>query len=162
MLSALLVRLARFFHMEMLDGATGDEKPDFTKGFANHGVKTHRAVVDLTAGTSTAGGATFSWQNPHAGTILITRVTLYVSTQSTGAATVDIGTTAVSATTTSDTLLDGKTVAAAGVFDNVLAANLGTNGKPSNTLATGKWITGTPSATTAGMVGKVYIDYTEV
>src|SRR5262245_13163775 len=60
-----------------------------------------------------------SWQNPEASAILITRVVYDVTTKSTGASTTDIGTTATSATTASDNLLDGiDTGTATGVFDN--------------------------------------------
>lgn len=115
------------------------------------------ARVALTATSATTGGAVAAWQNPEAGAILITNVVLDVTTQSTGAAALDIGTTATSATTSSDTLLDGVSVAAAGTFDNI--TDKGTNGKSRQRLATGKWVTATGSADTAGLAGYMYVYY---
>lgn len=115
------------------------------------------ARVALTATAATTGGAVAAWQNPEAGAILITNVVLDVTTQSTGAAALDVGTTATNATTSSDTLLDGVSVAAAGTFDNV--TDKGTNGKSRQRLASGKWVTVTGSADTAGLVGFLYVYY---
>lgn len=80
------------------------------------------------AGTSSSSGVIASVLNPFGTNVIITRALLVVSTQSTGAATVDIG-TAADATTSNDGLIDGKSVASAGTFDNLVAADAGTNGK---------------------------------
>lgn len=160
-MSGLLNRMVRYFNANSV-GSTGDEHPDFDKGIRLSGVPLDCARVALTAGASTSGGATFAWQNPHAESIIVHNVILDITTQSTGAATIDIGYTATSATTSSDTIIDGKSLATAGIFENKLAATLGTNGKPTVKAASGKWITGTPSADTTGLVGYVYIYYTRV
>lgn len=116
------------------------------------------AKVTLTGVTATTGGAVGSWANPEAGAILITSVVVDITTKSTGAANLDIGTTATNATTSSDTLLDGVDVGtAAGIFDNIVEP--GTNGKSRQRLASGKWVTVTGSASTAGMVGSLYVYY---
>ena len=116
------------------------------------------AKVALTA--PAVSGNCLTWVNPEAGSILVTRLTLDVTTASSGACTVDCGYTAVSATTTSDTLIDGKSIATAGVFDNI--EDQGTNGKATVKAATGKWITGTTSADATGLVGFAYIHYVNV
>ena len=105
------------------------------------------------------GGGVLAWANPEAGSILITRVVLDVTTKATGACTVDIGTTAASAATSSDTLIDGLDVGTAtGVFDSI--TDKGTNGKSRQKLATGKWVTGSmASGAAAGLVGVAYIHY---
>jgi hypothetical protein len=122
----------------------------------DRGVKV--AKVALTATTATTGGAVAAWANPEAGAIIIVRALIDITTVSTGAAALDIGTTATNATTSSDTLLDGVDVnAATGVFDNV--TDKGTNGKARQRLASGKWVTVTGSASTVGMVGSMYIFY---
>lgn len=64
-----------------------------------------------------------------------------VTTIATGACLLDIGATSVSAGTLSDTLLDGIDAHTAGQYDNLLAANAGTNGLTVNKVAVGKWVT---------------------
>lgn len=105
------------------------------------------------------GGGVFAWQNPETSEILIEHVAVKVTTVATGACTIDVGTTATNATTSSDNLIDGQDVnAATGTFTN--AANAGTNGKPAQRLAAGKWVTGSKaSGASAGIVGTYEIYY---
>ena len=123
---------------------------------------TEVAKVALNA-VDTAGGL-FAWVAP--ADCFLTRVLIDVTTKSTGACTVDIGYTTVSATTSVDTLLDGLDVGtAAGLFDNCNDTNNGTNGVSLATgalrVASGKWVTGSKaSGATAGIVGYAYIHYT--
>jgi hypothetical protein len=112
--------------------------------------------VALTAATDTTGGGVLSLANPEGVDLYITRVILNVSTQSTGAAAVDVG-IAADGTTSNDSLIDGLSVATAGVFDNV--KNGGTNGKAGQKLGAAQYITATASATTAGMVGEAIIQW---
>lgn len=109
--------------------------------------------------TVDTGGGIFSWQNPESSAILIQHVVLNVTTKTTGACTVDVGTTATSAITLSDTLIDGKDInTAVGVFTNDESA--GTNGKPFKRLAAGKWVTASKaSGTSVGLVGTYEIYY---
>ncbi len=87
-----------------------------------------------------ASGGVVGFQNPENSTILILDTVLHVTTVATGACTLDIGTTTVGATTTSDNLIDGVDVnAATGVFTN--GSDAGSNGKSRQLLASGKWIT---------------------
>lgn len=112
-----------------------------------------------TLGAADTGGAVISWQNPEGVAIIITRVIVYVSTVSTGACTVDIGTTATNGTTSSNNLLTALDVnAATGVFDNINEA--GASGKARQLLAAATWVTGSKaSGAAAGLVGKYYIEY---
>lgn len=105
------------------------------------------------------GGGVLSWQNPEGVAIIIQRVELDTSVVATAACTIDVGTTASSATTTSDNLIDGLDVnAALGTFDNI--TDKGTNGKSRQKLAAGKWVTGTKaSGAAAGLAGYAYIHY---
>jgi hypothetical protein len=105
------------------------------------------------------GGAVLSWQNPEGVAIIITGFVADVTTASDAAATVDFGTTATSATTSSDNLIDGLDVNAAVITaDNI--TNIGTNGKSRQKLAAGKWITGSrASGAVAGLAGYAYIEY---
>lgn len=110
------------------------------------------------AAVDTAGGV-FAWANPEAVTIIITKVMVYVTTVATGACQLDIGTTATSAATLSDILLDGIDVhAATGLL--ALANQGGVNGIAQQTLASGKWVTAsTATGASAGLVGFAYIHY---
>lgn len=110
-------------------------------------------------GALDAAGGVLAWQNPHENSIIIDRIILDVTTVATAACTIDVGTTATSAATSSDNLIDGLDVnSAAGVFDNL--GNAGTNGKTRQKLAAGKWITASKaSGAAAGLVGYAYIFY---
>lgn len=112
--------------------------------------------VALTAATTTAVGGVLSVENPEGVDLIITRVVLDITTGSTGAATIDAGVDD-GGDVSSDTLLDGHSVATAGVFDNI--ENGGTNGKAAVKWPAGQFVVATASATTAGMVGSAYIEY---
>jgi hypothetical protein len=120
----------------------------------DRGTKTAR--IPLTAADT--GGGLFAWQNPEAGAILIKRIL------TNGACTADIGTTTVDATTSSDNLIDGISLASsAKVVDNLDDTDNGTNGKTKQKLAAGKWVTGSAaSGASAGLVGFAYIEYINV
>lgn len=110
----------------------------------------------LTAVTGTTAGGALSLANPEGVKLLITRFILHITTPSGGAATVDAG-IAADGTTSSDTLIDGKSVATAGAFDNI--TDKGSNGLPLREWGASQYITVTASATLAGMVGYAYIEY---
>lgn len=117
------------------------------------------AKVALAGVAATTGGALFAWANPENATIIIDRLQIDITTKSTGAAAVDFG-VAADATTSSDNLIDGY--AAGGtekVVDTMLTADLGTNGNVNQKMTTAQVLTGTGAATTAGLVGNVYIHY---
>ena len=116
--------------------------------------------VALTAGTTTAGGDVLSLANPEGEDLIITRAGINVTTPATGAATLDVG-VAAAATTTSDTLLDGIDVGtAAAIFDNI--DDQGSNGQSIVLWPSDEFVTATPSATCAGLVGYMYIEYYRV
>ncbi len=113
----------------------------------------------LVAITTTVGGGVFSLLNPEGADLLITRVLLDITTEATGAATVDAG-IAAAATTSSDTLIDaGDVGSAAALLDNADATDQGTNGKASRKWGSAQYLTITASATLLGMVGNIYIEY---
>lgn len=116
--------------------------------------------VALTAATGTGGGSVLSLANPEGADLIVTRLVLDITTEATGTPTVDAG-IAANGTTSSDTLLDGLAVgAAAGVFDNT--ENGGTNGKGAVKWGASQFLTITPSASAAGLVGNAYIEYIRV
>jgi hypothetical protein len=92
-------------------------------------------TVALTAATGTTAGAVVSIANPLGVDLLIVDAILRTTTESTGAATVDIG-VAAGAATASDTLFDG------------LVPRL---------WPAASFVTGTASATLAGMVGRLHL-----
>lgn len=115
------------------------------------------AKVALAGVTATTGGALFSWANPEGQSVIITRFQIDITTKSTGAANVSFG-VAANGTTSSANLID--TYAAGGtekVVDNL--ADAGTNGKVVQKMTSSQFVTGTGSASTAGLVGSVYIHY---
>jgi len=118
-------------------------------------------TVALVGNTLAAGPQ--AWQNPETGAVIVTRVLLNITTESTGASTFDVGVTATSATTSSDTLLDGVSGAAVALFDSMNAAlDSGANAK-AQLVAAGKWITFTEASGAAeGLVGTAYIQYVKV
>lgn len=107
------------------------------------------------------GGGVFSWQVPANTDVLITRVELDVTTQSSGACTVDVGYTATGATTSADNLIDGISVATAGLYSNL--KNAGTNGKADQRGVAAKFVNGSvASGASSGLVGFAYIHYVPV
>lgn len=117
-----------------------------------------RKTVKVALGVADTGGGVLSWANPESDSIVITRVVIDVTTKSAAACTLDVGTTATNATTSSDNLLDGADVATAGVFDNI--TNKGDNGKSLQKLAAGKWVTASKATgAAAGLKGFAYIEY---
>lgn len=115
-------------------------------------------VVAISGAALQAANLTL-WTAPAASIIL--RACLDVTTVATAACTVDIGYTAVSATTSSDTLLDGIDVnGATGLFDSMNAAlDSGANAKAQK-AASAKWVTAdSASGDATGLVANFYIWY---
>ena len=116
-----------------------------------------RFRVQLTAATVTDGGAVLSVANPEGVALYITRFLVITTSPSAGAATIDAG-VAANGTTSSDTLIDGASVAsAAKVLDN--GKDGGTNGKIGQPWGTSQFVTITASATVAGLVGEAVIEW---
>ena len=116
-------------------------------------------VAKVALGHVDTGGGIFAWANDEGADIIVQRVILDVTTKASAACTIDVGTTATNATTSSDNLIDGVDVnTAIGVFDNI--TDKGNNGKSKQKLANGKWVTGSvASGASAGLVGYAYIEY---
>ncbi len=99
---------------------------------------------------------TLSWPSPAATDIIITRVMIYTSHITTGAATLAAGTTTASKITASDNLIDDYdlTTAAPAIYSNL---NKTDTEKMEKVLPTGGWITFTGSADVSGFTGGAYI-----
>lgn len=112
-------------------------------------------VIDVT-GSSSSSNVFANTANPFGVDVIIIRAVLRVATQSTGAATVDIGVGATSSTA-DDTLIDGLSVAAAGSFDNI--TDKGTNGKASKLWTSTQYVTvKEASGDVDGLVAKLYLE----
>jgi len=115
-------------------------------------------VARVALAAARTGGGVLGWANPEGVSILINSVMLDITTQSTGASTIDVGTTATNATTSSDNLIDGVSGAAIALVNN--GSDGGTNGKTRQKLASGKWVTASEaSGDVTGIAGYAYIEY---
>lgn len=83
-------------------------------------------TINISQVAAVATGVFNSTANPFGRDVLITKAMVRVVTPSDGASTVDIG-VAADATTANDGLIDGLSLAAAGLFNNV--EDPGTNGE---------------------------------
>lgn len=93
-------------------------------------------------------------QNPTGKPCVIDRVIVHTITGDSGK-TIDVGITAVTSTTTSDTLIDGGSVGtSATVLDNI--KNKGSNGLEVAIFAAGSWVTADLSAANVAVVD-VYV-----
>ena len=111
----------------------------------------------LTAATTTTGGDALSLANPEGATLYVTGLILDITTEATGAANVDAG-IAANGTTSSDTLIDGVDVGSAAIVANS-EKHAGTNGMGMVKWASSQYLTVTPSATLAGLVGTYHVQF---
>jgi hypothetical protein len=126
---------------------------DLNTSYSTDGVITAR--LPITAATTSTGGDAISWTP---GVVAyLQNIDVDVTTPATGSATMDIG-VAANGTTSSDTLIDGIDVGSAAIYGNPYV-NGGTNGEAPRKLTATQYVTGTPSATLAGLVGTVVISY---
>jgi hypothetical protein len=113
---------------------------------------------DLTPATTFAGGDMLNLANPEGEDLLITRFILNVTTPSTGAATVDAGVAATG--TSNDELIDGVDVNAAAILvDNVEQCVDTAVAAAVVEWGSDEYLTVTPSASVAGLVGTYYVEY---
>lgn len=110
-------------------------------------------AFDLEGTATVADAALGSYENPGPTAMIVTNAYLYVSAQSTGACLLDIGFSA-SEDGKNDKLFDGRSVAAAGVFTPG-----GTNGGVPRLWSAGEFLTLSPSASSAGLVGRLFVEY---
>lgn len=121
---------------------------DLNKGFNRDG--SFVVTGSLTAVTSNTAGGIMAVLNPLGSACLVEEFLLNVTTKSTGAATGDYG-IAADGTTSNDGLLDGTNMETTGYHS--IGVNGGTNGKYGRVLGATQYLTGTASASVAGLVG---------
>lgn len=113
----------------------------------------------LTAATTTTGGDALSLANPEGVDLIITRFIVNVTTPATGAAAIDAG-VAADGETSNDELLDGVDVGSAAIIkDNVEDCVDGNVDAAVVEWGSDEYVTVTPSATLAGLVGSYYVEY---
>ena len=115
-------------------------------------------VIDLAGVAATTGGAIASVANPEGVSLIVTQGVLYSTTTSTGAANVNIGIGATATTDASDMI----SALAINGLSCPIAHNC--NVLDAKTLLPAVWtattfLNVTGSATTAGYVGKLYVQY---
>lgn len=112
-----------------------------------------------------AGDFAFTWQNPEASKIIVTRVLINITTAGgTDSSVLDVGVVA-DAASTANTLIDGLDLNATGIFDNI--TDKGENGKSLQVVdengGTNDYITGKILVQdAAALAGKYYILYTVI
>ena len=116
--------------------------------------------IDITGAASTANGGLGEIVNPEGCTLGITRAFFYFTTGSTGAANLDVGIGAV--TTKSSDICSAMDVIAATVSGKFIygpAAQVAETECPTAKWTTTTYLSLTGSATTVGLVGKLYLEY---
>lgn len=112
----------------------------------------------LVAATTFAGGDMLNLANPEGADLLITRFIVNITTPSTGAATIDAGVAATG--TSNDELIDGLDVNAAAILkDNIEECVDGNVAAAVVEWGADEYLTVTPSASVAGLVGSYYVEY---
>lgn len=134
----------------VIDGVTYSALNDrqvITEAFAVSGAALHAAVLPAVVFPANA---------------IILRAVLVTTTASTGACTIDVGYTAASATTSSDTLLDGvdANATAPAVYDS-MDPTLSTGAKAhAQYAASAKWVTiDEKTGDSTGLVAVLYVQY---
>ncbi len=118
----------------------------------------HFAVRPLVGTASTSGGGLLAFTPAEGLPIVVTRVTLAVTTKSTGAATLDIG-VATNGTTAADNLIDGADIGtnSAVAFDNI--TDISTNGTSRQYMSGTQSLTVTGLADSSGFIGALCIEF---
>lgn len=126
----------------------------------NNSSPVYVAVLDITGGSADSN-VFEALLNPAGCDVMILRAYLRITTQSTGASTLDIGIGSTS-TTAGDTIIDGLSGASAGIFDSFNDTDNGTNGLAKPQVWTeGYYVTvKEASGDVDGLVAKLYIEYT--
>lgn len=128
---------------------------DLNKYFNSEGLI--EALVPLTAATTTTGGDVVNWTPGRAA--IIYDVILDVTTAATGVATADIGYAATG--TSDDKFIDGVDVGTAAIFTSATKQLIAATGNAAGAakITASQFVTMTPSATVAGIVGTMRILY---
>lgn len=120
--------------------------------------------------SAAANSFTFVWQNPEANRVIVREVIIYVSTEATGASTMDVDIVATATTVPGATIYDDlnlATVTPPHLYSSHNAAQTGAGGleraRPLTVAGGGAdWVVGYATNATTDLVGEYYIIYQEV
>ena len=121
--------------------------------------------IALTGVASTDGGGIYSLLNPEGVDLLILRSYIYVDTASTGAANINIGIGAAATTDASDmisALAMNGSIAGKYYNGNTIQGTTKTEVTAPAVWTSTKYLNVTGSATTAGLVATLYVEYIRV
>jgi hypothetical protein len=119
-------------------------------------------VINFVGGTSTSNGGLGAVANPEGVSLFITRTTFYFATKSTGAANLSVGVGTTATTAATDIL---NALAVGGVSDgswyngHAKQASAKTAATAPAVWTSSGYITFSGSASTAGLTGKLYVEY---
>ena len=118
-------------------------------------------AIDITGVVATTDGAIGAVKNPEGVDVLITRCILYVKTQSTGAANLSCGVAATATTATTDIINALAVGGATGKYYNGQAVQVTAKTEVSAPAvwSSTSYINFTGSATTAGLVATLFVEY---
>ncbi len=122
-------------------------------------------TIDITGAASTSGGGIGAVANPEGARVLILRATLVVISASTGAANLSVGVGATATTEATDIInaLAMNGVTAYTAYNGHAMQNTAKTEITAPALWTStKYITFTGSATTAGLIARLYVEYIRV
>lgn len=120
-------------------------------------------IKRVNLGVATGAGGLAAIKNPFGERAIILEAILDVTTPATGAATADIG-VAANATTSSDTMFDGKDIGTAAILASYIVDGVATAGNEVYPQAIGAtaYVTATASADPAGLVGTLQVIFVKV
>jgi hypothetical protein len=121
-------------------------------------------AIDITGVVATTDGAIGAVLNPEGVDVLVTRSILHVKTQSSGAANLSCGVAATATTSTTDIINALAVGGATGKYYNGQAVQVTAKTEVSAPAvwSAGKYINFTGSASTAGLVGTLFVEYLRV
>lgn len=118
-------------------------------------------VTKVALAIATTAAGMLNWVNPESGAIIVQTVAIDITTAASAALTIDVGVATSGTGISNDTIIDGASLAAAGVLDSII--NKGTNGTAPIKVPAGQYVTGTAgTVATDSVVGNVYIQYIPV
>lgn len=114
--------------------------------------------IPLTGVVAATGGAIASVANPEGVPLVISDVKIYVTTPSTGAATISVG-IAAAATTSDNDMIDALDINGASAGDAYHGMTALAAKGAAQVWSTTQYLTATGSADTTGFAGKLYVQY---
>lgn len=133
----------------------GPVTPTAATGRTSRAENTDKVILGVASSSSALTQTLVQWQPPNpAEDVIVTRVC--VNIQTTCQANMDVG-VSISNSITSSNIISALSLSAPGLADNI--TDKGSNGKSRQYVTAGSFVQATPSGTTVGLVGAMYITY---